>query len=81
MFAMKFSLPRFPQLCPFVALGVWLSTGLAADVAGRWVVTDYGAEAEGETLNTVAIRTAIDRGSRRGVVEISAGPFPSGSIF
>lgn len=43
MFAMKFSLPWFPQLRPFVALGVWLSAGLAGDVARRWVVTDYEA--------------------------------------
>lgn len=43
MFGMKFGLPRFPQLCPFVALGVWLLAGVAADAARRWVVTDHGA--------------------------------------
>ena len=84
---MKFTLPRFRLPWSFVALGAWLSVGLASDAAGaaarRFVVTEYGAVADGKTLNTVAIQTAIDRAesSGRGIVEIPAGTFLSGSIF
>lgn len=70
------------------AVGVALvAAGFAQDAEGtglrRFVVTDFGAVADGKTLNTVAIQKAIDRAAEagRGVVEIPAGTFRSGSIF
>ena len=79
--------PRFPWRGAFVVLGAWLAVGLAPEAAGaaarRFGVTEEGAVADGQTLNTVAIQTAIDRAesSGRGVVEIPAGTLLSGSIF
>jgi polygalacturonase len=54
------------------------STGLK-----HYVITDYGAVADGTTKNTAAIQKAIDTAAAAGggVVEIPAGTFISGSIF
>lgn len=50
---------------------------------GPLVITDYGAVAGGDKLNTVAIQAAIDAAAARGsdTVVIPAGVFRSGSIF
>lgn len=55
----------------------------AAEAAKRYLITDYGAVAGGETLNTAAIQKAIDTASTSGggTVVIPAGKFLSGSIF
>ncbi len=72
---------------PLVALMAVVASGLAQEAAGsemrRFVVTDFGAVADGKTLNTGAIQQAIDRAEAagRGVVEIPQGTFRSGSIF
>ncbi len=55
----------------------------AAPAAKRFVVSAFGAVADGVTLNTAAIQKAIDAAGAAGggVVEIPAGKFRSGSIF
>jgi len=55
----------------------------APDAASSFVITDYGAVAGGEALNTVAIQAAIDAAAAKGggTVMIPAGVFQSGSIF
>ena len=52
-------------------------------VAKRFVISAFGAVADGATLNTAAIQQAIDQAGAAGggVVEIPAGTFRSGSIF
>jgi polygalacturonase len=78
---MKFAPPRCPRVGSFVALGVSLAAGFAADaasaVARQFGVTDYGAVADGKTPNPVAIRTASDRAgsSGRGIGAIPAARF------
>ncbi len=48
----------------------------------RFSVADYGAVADGKTLNTAAIQKAIDAAAEHGgVVVVPAGTFLSGSIF
>jgi polygalacturonase len=49
----------------------------------RYVISDFGAVADGKTINTAAIQKAIDQAAAAGggVVEIPAGTFRSGSIF
>src|ERR1017187_6814113 len=49
----------------------------------RYVVTDYGAVADGKTVNTKAIQAAIDKcaASGGGVVVAPKGTFLSGAIF
>jgi polygalacturonase len=49
----------------------------------RFVITAFGAVADGSTLNTKAIQKTIDAAARAGggTVEIPAGVFRSGSIF
>jgi polygalacturonase len=49
----------------------------------RYVVTDYGAVADGKTVNTKAIQAAIDKcaSSGGGVLVIPKGTFLSGAIF
>jgi parallel beta-helix repeat protein len=49
----------------------------------HYLITDYGAVADGKTLNTAAIQKAIDAAAAAGggVLEIPQGTFLSGSIF
>jgi polygalacturonase len=49
----------------------------------HYVITDYGAVADGKTLNTVFIQKAIDTAAAAGggVLEIPKGTFVSGSVF
>lgn len=49
----------------------------------HFTISDFGAVADGTTLNTSAIQKAIDQAAAMGggVVEIPAGTFRSGSIF
>jgi exo-poly-alpha-galacturonosidase len=51
--------------------------------AKRYVITDYGAVADGNAVNTKAIQGAIDKCAVRGggVVVVPAGTFLSGAIF
>ena len=59
--------------------------GLAATKVGpkHFVISDYGAVADGKTLNTAPIQKAIDAASVAGggMVVIPSGVFRSGSIF
>lgn len=54
-----------------------------ATAARRFVVTEYGAVGDGQTLNTKAIQTAIDRcaAGGGGVVVVPKGLFLSGAVF
>lgn len=69
----------FRNLCFFLA-----STSLtfAAEIR-RFPISEFGAVADGVTLNTLSIQKAIDEaaGAGGGVVEIPAGTWRSGSIF
>jgi alpha-L-rhamnosidase len=49
----------------------------------RFVVTDYRAVGDAQTLNTAALQSAIDAAAQAGggIVEIPRGTFRSGSIF
>jgi polygalacturonase len=51
--------------------------------ASRFLVTAFGAKGDGQTLNTKAIQSAIDRCAETGggVVVVPEGVFVSGSIF
>lgn len=61
-----------------LALLAWRH-GQAAEV---FRITDYGAVADGKTLNTAAIQKTIDAAAEKGgVVSIPKGTFLSGSIF
>jgi polygalacturonase len=61
-----------------------LAAQAAVKRAKRYVVTDYGAVADGKTVNTKAIQMAIDKCAatkQGGVVVVPAGTFLSGAIF
>jgi polygalacturonase len=66
-----------------LGLLVGLSSCVAAEVElKRFVIRDFGAVADGRTLNTAAIQKAIDAAAAKGgVVEIPAGTWLSGSVF
>ncbi len=61
--------------------------GIAANeqlkLAKRYVITDYGALGDGQTVNTKAIQTAIDKcaSDGGGVLVVGKGTFLTGSIF
>lgn len=73
------------SLAVFHAMSTQGCAGFAANGAKlkHFVVSDFGAVADGQTLNTAAIQRAIDAAGAAGggVVEIPAGVFRSGSIF
>ncbi|MEO5960196.1 MAG: glycosyl hydrolase family 28 protein, partial [Opitutaceae bacterium] len=60
-----------------------VETAGMANTPKRYVISDYGAVADGITLNTEAIQKAIDTATVAGggVVTIPKGVFRSGSIF
>ena len=67
---------------------LWALTGTAvaagaASPAKRYVITDSGAVGDGQTLNTKAIQSVIDRcaSSGGGVVVVPKGIFMSGALF
>jgi exo-poly-alpha-galacturonosidase len=70
------------RLALLVTALVSLSASAAAP-AKRYVVTDAGAIADGQTLNTKAIQSAIDRcaGDGGGVIVVPKGTFLTGAIF
>jgi polygalacturonase len=67
-----------------VALRAW--TGTAAETTSpnkRYVITDFGAVTNGQTVNTKAIQSVIDRCASEGggMVVVPAGTFMSGALF
>ena len=80
--------PRLPFPCALRLLVLGFAAVLAARPAAaadakRYLISEYGAVADGATLNTAAIQRAIDAAEAGGggVVEVPAGTFRSGSIF
>lgn len=68
----------------FLAVGLALAMAGGGGVAARAVViTDAGALGDGQTVNTAAIQTAIDRCATNGggTVVVPRGTFVSGAIF
>ncbi len=59
------------------------STAPTTASAARFVITDFGAVADGKTLNTAAIQKTIDRaaGAGGGIVVVPSGTFVTGAIF
>jgi alpha-L-rhamnosidase len=86
---------RFPRwMLPGIPLSLLalilpaVPLGAADDESGRgpakrFLISDFGAVADGKTVNTAAIQNAIDAAAQAGggVVEIPKGTFRSGSIF
>lgn len=72
-------------LCTISA--IVLAASAAAQTGGktpaRFVISDFGAVADGKTVNTKAIQSAIDKcaASGGGVVVVPKGVFVSGAIF
>jgi polygalacturonase len=66
-----------------VLLAVTVAAQTGAKAPKRFVVSDYGALADGSTVNTKAIQSAIDKcaASGGGVVVVPKGTFLSGAIF
>jgi len=64
-------------------VALWILTGTAQAAAKRYVITDFGAVTNAQTINTKAIQTAIDlcAGSGGGVVVVPKGTFMSGALF
>jgi len=74
--------------CVILIAMLVLLTGIALAKSGtkpakRYLVTDFGAVADGTTVNTKSIQAAIDKcaSSGGGVVVIPKGTFLSGAIF
>jgi polygalacturonase len=66
-----------------ILLALSASAQTGAKAPRRYVISDYGAVADGTTVNTKAIQSAIDKcaGSGGGVVVVPKGVFLSGAIF
>ena len=63
-------------------LAITLNSAFCGASDKRYNITDYGAVADGKTLNTKAIQSAIDEAAKKGgTVVIPKGEFLSGSIF
>ena len=63
-------------------LAISFKTSLCNDIDKRYTITDYGAVADGKTLNSKTIQAAIDACAKKGgTVVIPKGEFLSGSIF
>ncbi len=61
-----------------------ITRGRTAKPVKRCVITDYGADGDGQTLNTKAIQIAIDRCAATGgggVVVVPKGTFLTGALF
>jgi polygalacturonase len=77
---MKFIKHRWSLSLGILAAGM---AGVSGATLKKYSVTAFGATAEKNALNTVAIQSAIDAAAKDGggTVEIPAGIFRSGSIF
>ena len=66
-----------------IALALTAAAQTGAKTPKRFVISDYGAVADGATVNTRAIQAAIDKcaSSGGGVVVVPKGTFLSGAIF
>ena len=78
---------RSRGVVPLMVLLTGISMQSAAETEApsvkRFMITDHGAVGDGQTLNTKAIQTAIDRcaAGSGGVVVVPKGTFLSGAIF
>jgi polygalacturonase len=73
------------QICIalFVPVTLWVFTGTAGAAGKHYVITDFGAVTNSQTINTKAIQSAIDHcaGNGGGVVIVPPGTFMSGALF
>ena len=74
---------RDPVLIFALALAVSAIAQRGSEAPKRFVISDFGAVADGKTVNTKAIQAAIDRcaAAGGGVVVVPKGTFVSGAIF
>lgn len=65
------------------ALLIITGTGVSAQQDSKYLITDYGAVADGQTINTKAIQAAIDQceSDGGGTVVVPEGTFLSGAVF
>jgi polygalacturonase len=73
---------RIISFLPVAAVAL-IATAQITKAPKRYVVTDYGAVADGTTVNTKAIQAAIDKCAQSGggVLVVPKGTFLSGAIF
>src|ERR1041384_3627280 len=77
----------FPEVILSAVLAVLTTTAPAASTdsapARRYLITDSGAVADAQTVNTKAIQSAIDKCATDGggVVVVPKGTFLTGAIF
>ncbi|MGD1084774.1 MAG: glycosyl hydrolase family 28 protein [Verrucomicrobiota bacterium] len=67
----------------WAAPGTAVAAAAAASSAERHLITDFGAVADGQTVNTKAIQSLIDRCASEGggLVVVPKGAFLSGALF
>ena len=67
----------------FAIAAVFAVAQTGGEAPKRFVISDFGAVADGKTVNTKAIQAAIDRcaASGGGVVVVPKGTFVSGALF
>jgi polygalacturonase len=74
---------RIVSIISAIVLAVSAAAQTGAKAPKRFVISDYGAVADGSTVNTKAIQSTIDKCavSGGGVVVVPKGTFLSGAIF
>ncbi len=62
---------------------LYICTYATAQQADRYIITDYGAVGDGQTLNTAAVQSAIDLCASQGggTVVVPGGVFLTGAVF
>ena len=71
------------QIALLLYAAVTIATDEVERQAKRYMITDYGAIDDGQTVNTEAIQSAIDKCTANGggVLVVPKGTFLTGSIF
>ena len=74
---------RSLSLIPAILLALVATAQTGGKTTKRFVISDFGAVADGQTVNTKAIQSAIDKcaAAGGGVVVVPKGTFLSGAIF
>lgn len=71
------------SLFAFIIIASVFLNCAAQNTEKRYIITDYGAVGNGQTLNTDAIQKAIDKcaGNGGGILVVPEGVFVTGSVF